>query len=152
MIKRVTKTQDFDKAVEDIFTLFESENINEGHQLGLVHDKESILNNLSHKVLLNWDFFIWINEEEGKCDAMIAFFRDRNVKFGVQIFSEFIWLSKNPKVGHKLFKKAVKFARSQGFEYMSMSSAEKVKNSEKFQTFLSKIGFVKDTTTFITKL
>lgn len=152
MIKRVLNTEEFDKAVGDIFVLFEDENINKAHCLGLVHDKESILNNLSNKVLLNWDFFVWVNLEEGKCDAMIAFFRDRNVKFNTQIFSEYIWLSKNPKVGFKLFKEAVDFARSNGFEYMSLSTTEKVEKSQKLEKFLGKIGFIKDTTSFITKL
>ena len=152
MIRRITKPKDFEKAADEIFDLFEYENKNEAHQLGLTHNKEYIINNLGDKVLLNWDFFVWINEEDDKCDAMIAFFRDKNVKFGVQIFSEYIWLSKNTKVGYKLFKEAVSFAMSQGFEYMSMSSTEKIKTSKKFEKFLYKIGFLKDYTNFITKL
>lgn len=152
MIKRVTDTKHFEKCADEIFELFDHENSHESHQLGLAHNKESILNNLSNNVLLNWDFFVWVNEEEGKCDAMIAFFRDRSVKFGVQIFTEYIWLSKNPKVGYKLFREAVAFARSQGFEYMSVSSVEKVKTSKKLEKFLYKVGFLKDSTTFITRL
>jgi len=152
MIKRITDPKKFEKAADEIFDLFDYENYNESHELGLVHDKESILNNLNNKVLLNWDFFVWINEEDGVCDAMIAFIRDRNIKFGVQIFSEYIWLSKNPKVGYKLFREAASFARSQGFEYMSVSSTAKVKTSKKLEKFLYKVGFLKDTTNFITKL
>lgn len=152
MIKRITDPKAFEKAADEIFDLFEHENNNESHQLGLVHNKESIINNLSNKVLLNWDFFVWINEEDGHCDAMIAFMRDKNVKFGLQIFTEYIWLSKNPKVGYKLFKEAVAFARSQDFQYMSVSSTSKMKTSKKLEKFLYKIGFLKDTTNFITKL
>jgi GNAT superfamily N-acetyltransferase len=153
MIERIFTGSKFKVLVDDIFELFEEENKNEAHQCGLLHDQESIIRNLGHEALLEWDVFVWGNKNEnGKYDAIAIFINDKNVKFNKFIFSEFVWLSKNPKVGYRLLKTAIDYARERGFEYVSISSVEKTKKSERNERFYEKIGFVKDTTTYIAKL
>lgn len=153
MIERILNGSRFKILADDIFSLFGEENIEEAHQCGLLHDKASIVRNLSHPSLLQHDVFVWANKnKEGRYDAVVIFLNDKNVKFNKYIFSEFIWLSKNPKVGFKLLKKAISFAREKKFEYISINSVENSKNSERNERFYKKIGFLKDSTTFISKL
>jgi hypothetical protein len=151
MIKRILNTDDFEKLVNDIFNLHEFENEHQGHYY-LKHNKETILNCLNHKHLLAWDFFVWANHNGEKYDAIIAFLNDKNVKFGESIFVEYIWLSKNPKVGYKLFKEAMNFAKEKKFKYISTNRVYKHPNSYQVKNFYEKMGFIKDTQTFIKKL
>ena len=153
MIERIFTGAKFKALVDDIFDLFGEENKHEAHQCGLLHDQQSIISNLGHESLLQWDVFVWGNKnKEGKYDAIVIFINDKNVKFNKFIFSEFVWLSKNPKVGYKLFKTAIDYARERGFEYVSVSSVEKTKKSERNEKFYKKLGFLKDATTYIAKL
>jgi hypothetical protein len=153
MIERILNPEKFKVLADDIFEIFSEENINESHQCGLTHDKNSIVNNFGNTTLLNWDVFVWANKnKKGKYDSVIIFINEKSVKFKANIFSEFVWLSKNPKVGYKLFKKASSFARDKGFEYISLSSVEKTKQCKRNERFYKKLGFLKDTTTFIAKL
>lgn len=153
MIERVLTTSKFEILADDIFPLFKEENENESHRCGLAHDRDSIVRNIGHPSLLQWDVFVWANKnQQGKYDAVIIFTNDKNAKFNKSIFSEFVWLSKNPKVGYKLLKTAIKFAREKGFEYIALSSVEKTKNCKRNEEFYKKIGFQKDSTTFIAKL
>ena len=152
MIKRITNPEEFRTMVDDLDELFLTENLSLGHAFDLIHDTESIKNNFANKHLLAWDVFVWANKEAGKHDAVGIFVRDKNVKFGKDLFVEFIWLSKNPKVGFKILKTATNFAREQGFEYILISSVENTPNSESNKVFYEKLGFVKDETTFIGKL
>ena len=152
MIKRVTNPQEFQRSVDNIFDLFRFENENEGHTF-LKHDKEYIVNAFADERLLSWDFFVWVNLDRGnKCDAMIAFLNHKNEKFGKEIFSEYIWLSKNPRVGYKLLATALKFAREKEFKYVTMSRVMAHPKSSKVARFYEKLGFVKDSETYIAKL
>jgi GNAT superfamily N-acetyltransferase len=153
MIERILNGHKFKILADDIFSIFDKENLEEAHQCGLIHDKACIVRNLGNSSLLEWDVFVWANKnKDGKYDAVIIFLNDKNIKFNEHIFSEWVWLSKNPKVGFKLFKKAIDFAREKGFKYISINSVEKTKNCERNEKFYKKIGFLKDTTTFISKL
>ena len=42
---------------------------------------------------------------------MIAFVNNRSEKYGEEIFSEYIWLSKRSSMGYKLLATALKFAK-----------------------------------------
>ena len=152
MIKRILDPDEFKVVMDDIFSLFAKENESEGHACGLLHDKESIINNLGNKILLCWDVFVWASKTDGTYDSIVIFINDKNIKFGKTIFSEFLWLSKNPKVGYKLFKEAVAFARSKDYEYISISSSANNPNTPKYEKFYKKIGFIKDSTNFMSKL
>tara|TARA_R100001509_G_scaffold164221_1_gene141033 strand:+ start:217 stop:675 length:459 start_codon:yes stop_codon:yes gene_type:complete len=152
MIKRILDPKDFKALMDDIFIVFDMENENQGHAL-LKHNKEYIVNAFANKSVLAWDFFVWANyNDKGKFDAMIAFLNNKNEKFGEEIFLEYLWLSKNPKVGQKLLGIAMKFAREKEFKYVMMSCVEAHPKSRKVAKFYEKMGFVKDSETYIAKL
>ena len=152
MIKRITNPKEADvlaKDIRDIFT--SSDDYNLGHHF-LDHDVDSILSVLNNKESLFWNCFVWANEENSKFDSIIVFLRSNDMKFGVEIFSEFLWLSKNPKVGYKLLKTATDFARKNGFKYISMSHTEKNPQKEKLSRFYEKLGFRRDCVSYIAEL
>ena len=152
MIKRVTDPKEFEKCITELSELFDLENTNQGHHF-LKHDKEHIINAFSHPQLLAWDFFTWVNiNKEGRYDAIIAFINNKNEKFGEVIFSEYLWLSKNPKAGYKLLATALAFARKKEFKYVMMSAAVKNPSFHKVTRFYKKMGFLKDSETYIAKL
>jgi|TARA_R100000458_G_scaffold58377_1_gene66286 hypothetical protein len=151
VIKRITNPEEFNVLIGEIDLLFKYENENEGHFLK--HNKEYIINAFSHKHILAWDFFVWANvNEENKYDAIIAFVNNKNEKFGEEIFTEYLWLSKNGRIGHKLLVKALDFARQKEFKYVSMSCVHKHPKSEKVSNFYKRLGFVKDCETYIAEL
>tara|TARA_R100000008_G_scaffold39370_2_gene22529 strand:+ start:4278 stop:4736 length:459 start_codon:yes stop_codon:yes gene_type:complete len=152
MIKRLTNPAEFKIALDDIFDLFGYENENEGHQL-LRHNKEYISNAFADESVLVWDFFVWANlNEHNKYDATIAFSNQKNEKFGEEIFSEYIWMSANPNVGYKLLTTALKFAKEKEFKYVTMTCAMGHPKAQKIGRFYEKMGFVKDSETYIAKL
>jgi DNA modification methylase len=152
MIKRILNPQEFKILLDDIFPLFDMENEKQGHAL-LKHNKEYIFNAFGDKSILAWDFFVWGNiNDEGKFDAVIAFLNNKNEKFGEEIFAEYIWLSKNPRVGQKLLGTAMKFAREKEFKYAMMSCVEAHPKARKVARFYEKMGFIKDSETYIAKL
>jgi len=152
MIKRITNPDEFKKALDDIFDLFEHENENEGHQF-LRHNKEHISNSFAHANTLSWDFFVWANlNKHNKYDATIAFLNQKNEKFGEEIFAEYIWMSANPNAGYKLLARALKFAKEKEFKYVTMTCAVRHPKAKKIGRFYEKMGFVKDSETYIAKL
>lgn len=150
-IKRITNPAEFNRLADDMKELFLEEDSNSGHAF-LQHDIEVIKSSFSHTSILNWDLFVWAHEENNKFDSCIVFFNEKSSKFGVKLFSEFMWLSKNPKVGYALFSTAVKFARKNKFEYIVMSTVVSHPKHEKIKSFYQKMGFIKDSETYISKL
>lgn len=150
MIKRIKDPEEFSKVLDDIHILFKEDDDENAHQL-VKHDKESIKKRFSNRRILTWSFFVWANKTEGKYDAIICFVNE-NVKFGENIFSEYLWLSKNPKFGYKLLKEAVSFARKNKFNYITLGNVEKSPYRERNEKFFKKLGFLKDSTLFISKL
>lgn len=152
MIKRVLKPEEFKVYVNQIFDLFKEENEKEGHHL-LKHNRESIIKAFAHESILSFDFFCWVSINNNlKVDAMIAFVKNKNEKFGEIIFSEYIWLSKNPKMGFKLLVEALKFARQNDFKYITINRVVKNRHFERLGRFYEKMGFLKDHETYIAKL
>mgnify|MGYP000297519797 CR=1 FL=1 len=81
MIERILNGSRFKILADDIFSLFGEENIKEAHQCGLLHDKASIVRNLSHPSLLQHDVFVWANKnKEGRYDAVVIFGSTLNLK------------------------------------------------------------------------
>jgi len=152
MIKRITNPDEFKRLILDMDELFDIENVEQGHACDLKHNKDTIITAFSNKQLLNFDVFVWANEEESGFDSACIFLNERSIKFGKRLFVEFLWISKNPKVGFKLFKEAVKFARKNDFEYVAVSTSERNPNTPKYEEFYEKLGFMKDSSTFIAKL
>lgn len=151
MIKRILDPEDFKILINDISDAFDFENKENGHYF-LIHDKQSIINNFGNKYILAWDVFVWANFNGKNYDSLIIFLNEKSIKFNESIFSEFLWLSKNPKLGYKLFKEAVNFAREKKFKYICMSRVYKHPKSEKVKNFYEKMNFIKDSEIFIAKL
>jgi GNAT superfamily N-acetyltransferase len=151
MIKRITNPDEFCQVCDDIYSLFEEENKQAGHEL-LLHNLETFKKAFSHTSILAWDFFVWANHNGNSYDAIICFMHDKNPKFNESIFSEYLWLSKNAKVGYKLFQIAVQFAREKGFKHITMSTVTKHPQHEKLKSFYTKMGFLKDSEIYIAKL
>ncbi|NVM35097.1 MAG: GNAT family N-acetyltransferase [Candidatus Lokiarchaeota archaeon] len=137
---------------DDMRELIPHDDMYEAHSLGLTHDTEGIKANYANKHLLAWDVFVWANKNNKKYDACGIFLNDKNIKFNCDIFSEYVWISKNPRVGFKILKKAIEFAREKEFDFISLSVLENNPNSEKIENLYKKLGFVKDSTTYLAKL
>lgn len=152
MIKRLTDPKEFEKAVRDIFDLFDLENEQYAHHF-LKHDKEGIIRCFAQTQILTWDLLTWGNENsDGNYDALIAFMNHKDEKFGERIFAEYIWLSKNPKVGYRLFKTAVAEARKKEFKYITMGATMRHPDHKKVIRFYKKMGFLKDSEAYIARL
>jgi len=55
-------------------------------------------------------------------------------------------------VGHKLLGIALKFAREKDFKYVLMNCVDAHPNSDKVARFYKKMGFLKDSETYIAEL
>lgn len=150
-IKRIVNPDEFCRLVDDMAALFSKENIDAGHCF-VVHDKESLKKCFAHTSILAWNLFVWGHEKDGKFDSCIMFLSDQNPKFDKKIFSEYLWISKNPRTGILLFKEAQKFAMANGYEYILMSTVVNNPSHEKLKTTYKKLGFLKDSETYIKKL
>ena len=150
-IKRIVNPKEFETVIKDIKDLFFKDDLNYGHVF-LKHDWDSIERFFSNQIILNWDFFVWASFNGEKYDAMIAFTNEKSVKFNCKLFCEYLWLSKNPNTGYRLFSEAVKFAREKKYEYILMSTVIQHPKHEKIKNFYTKIGFLKDSETYIAKL
>ena len=152
MIKRITNPEEFELVINDIYKLFLEDDEKNAHVLGLKHNKETIINSFGTSKLLAFDVFVWANKTENVYDSVGIFILSNNVKFGIKFLSEFLWLSKNPKAGFKILKEATALAREKGVEYITISSVNNHPKHERNERFYEKLGFVKDSTTFIAKL
>jgi GNAT superfamily N-acetyltransferase len=152
MIERITDPEKIKKLCDDLGELFSSSEENEEGHFFAKHDLETIKNTYANKYLLAWDVLVWANKTKGQYDAAIVFINDKSAKFGKNIFSEFIWFSENPKVGYKLLREALKYAKEKEFDLVSMSVIERHPKSEKVKSFYKKMGFVKDCEIYVAKL
>lgn len=150
-IKRITNPTEFNQLIDDLDHLFHDENLHCGHKF-LIHNADFIKKSFSHVSILAWDLFVWAHKNNEKFDSCIMFFNDKNAKFGENIFSEFLWLSKNPKTGYSLFRTAVNFARKNDFKLISMSTVVSHPKHEKVKNFYKKMGLLPDSITYIGKL
>lgn len=153
MIQRIIDPEEFKKATNDIFDLLNVDaEENTWHYL-IPNNRKSFIDAFAHKALLSFDVFAWANlNDQGKYDAAIVFIKQRSERYGVDIFCEHTWLSGNPKVGFKLFATALKFARDNNYEYICVSRSLKSPNADNVERFYNKMGFIKDTETYIAKL
>ena len=148
MIKRILDEEEL-KTLGHHMDIKFSEKKGEFHPF-LKHDPVKMANRFGNKHILQHQFFVWANKSEGVYDSMIAFLID-DVKFQEPIFVEYLWISKNPKNGYKLFKEATKFARDRGMKYIVMGSSDS-HSKGRLEKFYKKMGFLKDSSSYITKL
>ena len=149
-IKRIVNPVEFHKVIDDLNNTFkEDEYLNTGL---LKYNAESIKRNFNNNKLLNWDLFVWANFNGENYDAMICFLNEKNVFFNEQIFSQHLWLSKNKKIGYKLFSTAIKFAKEKDFKYVKCKTCIDNIQEKKVKSFYEKIGLLKQSETYICKL
>ena len=71
MIKRILKEEDFKEAINDLTIKFSKE-LGDYHNF-LSHDTEKMTKRFCNESLLNHQFFVWANKEDGVYDSCIAF-------------------------------------------------------------------------------
>jgi rhamnose utilization protein RhaD (predicted bifunctional aldolase and dehydrogenase) len=149
-IKRIVNPIEFCRVIDDLDNIFkEDKDLNNSL---LKYDSESIKRNFSNNKLLNWDLFVWANFNGESYDSMICFLNEKNVFFNEQIFSQYLWLSKNKKTGYKLFSTAIKFAKEKDFKYVKCKTCTDNTQEEKVKSFYEKIGLIKESETYICEL
>lgn len=149
-IKRIVNPTEFCRVIDDLYLLFQQD-LNSSHSL-LKYNPESIKRAFSNTKFLNWDFFVWANFNGEKYDGIICFLNDKNVFFNEQIFSQKLWLSKNKKVGYKLFSTAIKFAKEKDFKYVKCKTCIDNIQNKKVKSFYKKVGLIEESETYICKL
>ena len=152
MIKKIVSVKELQHLCSDIEVLHREDNEKYGHALDLRHDHNLIISSLSHESLLNWNIHVWGNFNENKWDAIFIGFIRKCEKFNKKIMEEYLWLSKNPKVGVKIFKTAEEFARKNNCEYMFSSVVENHPLKNKIKIFYKSQFFEKDSENFVKKL
>ena len=153
MIKRIISADQFNKAVDDITNHLDLSNESNNYYHLLPNNINTLKKAFGHDKMLAYNVFVWANlNSKQKYDAGIIFVKDNSPKNGVEIFSEYIWLSANPRVGYKLFATAIKFARNNGFEHISMGISEKSPKKDKVKKLYKRLGFIKTSESYIAKL
>ncbi len=153
MIKRIIHAKEFCKAADDISDRLDLSNPDNTYHYLLPNGVDSLKQAFGHDKMLAFNVFVWANlNDSGNYDAAILFIKDKGPRHGREIFSEYIWLSDNPRVGYKLFATAIKFARDNKFEYIQMGCSEKSPSRDKVKKLYNKLGFIKDSESYIAKL
>lgn len=149
-IKRIVNPIEFHRVIDDLCLLFKEEQ--SSYDSLLKYDSESIKRAFSNPKLLNWELFVWANFNGQYYDGIICFLNDKNVFFNEQIFSQCLWLSKNKKIGYKLFSTALKFAKEKDFKYVKCKTCIDNIQTKKIKSFYEKIGLIKESETYICEL
>ena len=150
--KKIISPEEMEKVAKDIYSLHEIDNEKYGHALDLKHDAELICKSLSHESLLIWNIHVWVHFNGEKYDSIFIGIIRKSEKFNKKMMDEYLWLSKNPKTGIKLYKIACEFAKSQKCEFISMNVVENHPLSDKVKSFYKKMNYVKDSESYIKKI
>jgi hypothetical protein len=150
-IKKIINPEEFSHVWNDLEIYFREENKTYGHRY-LPISKQSVVDSWGHAALLNNTMHVWADIEEEKARGVIMFLEHMHPTFGKKIFTEYFWLSNNPKKSFSLFKIALSFAKKRGIKYAAVSCVENYPTSERLKKIYQKMGFHKDTETFIKKL
>lgn len=150
-IKKIINPEEFASVWNDLEIYFREENKTYGHTY-LPISKQSVIDSWGHTALLNNTMHVWANLENDKARGIVMFLEYMHPTFGEKIFTEYFWISNNPKKSFSLFKTALSFAKRKGIKYASVSCVENYPTSEKLKKVYQKMGFQKDSETFIKKL
>lgn len=151
MIKKITSSAEFIACCHDIDSLMRTDNAKYQHVFGPIC-KDSMIRSWGHDSLLNNTMHVWANIENAKADSMIMFHDSIESKCGKRIFNEFFWVSSNVKVSFSLLTKALDFAKMKNIEYVSVSSYENHPKAKRLREIYKKIGFIKDSETYIKRI
>lgn len=150
-IKKIVTVSEWEAVMKDISELFKEDNNQYGHAFDLKHDSELITKCLSHESLLLWNMHVWAHFNGKMWDGVFIGCIRKSEKFNKKMMDEYLWLSKNSAKGIKLFKIAEKYAKDQKCEFIHMNVVENHPKSVKLKNFYKKIGFQKDTESYIKK-
>lgn len=151
-IKKIVTVSELKEISRDIKEIFEEDNQKYGHCFDLKHDIDLMESSFSHESLLIWNAHLWAHFNGEKWDGIFGGVVRKNEKFGKKMMDEYIWLSKNSNAGIKLFNIAQDYAIANGCEYICMNVVENHPSSELLKKIYKKIGFVKDSESFMKKL
>ncbi len=150
-IKKIVDVKEFSDACGKLNSLFKEENKKYGHRY-LPISAKSIVNAWGHASFLYHTMHVWVSFSEEKPDGIIMFLEHINPTFGEKVFTEYFWISKNPQKSFTLFKTALKYAKKRKIKYAFVSCVENHPKSLKLQKVYQKLGFLKDSSTYIKKL
>jgi hypothetical protein len=151
-IKKIVTVNEWESVARDISLLFEEDNKKYGHACDLNHDCELIIKCLSHESLLLWNMHVWAHFNGERWDGVFIASIRKSEKFNKKIMDEYLWLSKNSAKGMKLFNTGLKYAKSQGCEFIYMNVVENHPKSSKLKNLYKKLGFQKDTESYLKKI
>lgn len=151
-IKKIVSVVELKQLSEDFKILYKEDNEAYQHACNLSHDIDLITKSLSHESLLIWNIHVWAHFNGEKWDSIFIGVIRKSEKFNAKMMEEYLWLSKNSRTGMRLYNAAVKYAKQQNVEYISMSVIENHPLSNKVKNFYNKTGFQKDSETYIKKL
>lgn len=138
--------------MNDIEFYFKEYNEKYTHAFNLKHDKELITKCLSHESLLIWNMHVWAHFNGEKWDGIFIGCIRRSEKFNKKMMDEYLWMAKNSAKGIKLFNTAKEYAKNQGCEFIHMNVVENHPKSDQLKKLYLKMGFQKDTESFIAKI
>lgn len=153
-IKKIIDAQEFKRVCKELGHLFEEDNKKYGHRY-LPVSPISIADSWGNPALLRNTMHVWVHYNDEflqQPDAMVMFWENINTTFGQKIFTEYCWISKNPKKSFTLLKTALNYARKRKLKYVTISCLINHPNSNKLQKIYEKFGFIKDSITYIKKL
>lgn len=150
-IKKIISVKEWQEMMKDIVEIFTVDD-ETAHQFGLKHDTQLMIKSFSHETLLIWNMHVWAHFNGQKWDAIFIGSIHKSEKFGKKIMDEYLWLAKNSNKGYSLYKIAEKFAKQQKCEYITMNVTDLHPKSNKIKNFYRKIGYKKDSETYIKKI
>jgi len=151
-IKKIVTVNEWVTVMNDIDILFKEDNQKYGHACGLTHDKELITKCISHESLLLWNMHVWAHFNGEKWDGIFIGSIRKSEKFNKKLMDEYLWLSKNSAKGMRLFNIAKKYAKDQGCEFIYMNVVENHPKSDHLKNLYKKLGFQKDTESYIKQI
>lgn len=126
---------------------FGNDNGKYGHW-GAKINPESLIRAWADCRLLNFHLHVWANKEL-EYDGVIMFQGIHNHVTDEKLWLEYLWVSKNPKASIKLLNTALKFGRENGYRKVVMNSVENHPNSPKVRKFYEKMGWKKDSESYL---
>jgi len=150
-IKKVIGVEEFTKACNDLYELFSEENEKYGHQFVKIN-AQSIIKSWGHASILNGPMHVWVAFEEERAVGILMFIDSINTVFGERLFTEYMWACANPKYSFSLLRQALKFAKNKNIKYATLSLVVNHPKSDKLKNIYEKMGFKKDSETYIKKL
>jgi len=150
-IKKITNPEEFAKVWQDLDKHFFRENELYGHAFSKI-SAQSVINSWGHTSLLTNTMHTWASVNNDKADGVIMFLENMNTIFGEKMFNEFFWISNNPRISFQLFRQAEKFAKNKKIRLISMSCVENYPTSSKLKKVYQRLGYIKDSETYIKKL